>query len=112
MSRVRAGTVNGFAIASTAPGRPRVQPVRNFRGGGRSRGSPSGPPSATHRGIRAISSSVSRRASADSAYPGTAFHGGLFLVATAFRILARREEASSYVRSGKGATLSDRKSVV
>src|SRR6267142_1297817 len=44
MSFVRAGTVNGSSIASTADGVPSVQPVGNLRGDGRSRGSPSGEP--------------------------------------------------------------------
>jgi len=69
--------VNGSSIASTAPGVPSVQPDGKVLGGGMRLGSPSGAPSATQRAMRSISAWDSRRTSANSPWPGTAFHGGM-----------------------------------
>src|SRR5690349_22883802 len=77
MSFVRGGTVNGSSIASTAEGVPSAHPVGKRRGDGRSRASPAGAPSATQRAMTRMSSSDRRRTSANSPWPGTAFHGGM-----------------------------------
>ena len=64
-------------MATTRSGVPNCQPAVHVGMAGRSRGSPSGAPWATHCWIVSISAAVSTRASAKSPLPGSGFHGGM-----------------------------------
>jgi hypothetical protein len=72
-----ARTVNGSFIETTRSGVPSCQPCFHSGRGGKSRGFPSIVPPSTHRLIVDISASVSRRAPANTPWPGSGGQGGI-----------------------------------